>query len=214
MLTTITLDRDVMSNTTVYVTPPVTQGEAMLRAVPASIARIARELAVRSRQSVHLWRHGLKLPSQAARARMRDVYSIPVETWDRPPDPPGERVPATTASSSTPTPVRAISEIQASAAAVNGASATLADTQALIDEVRRKRAAPGLSALDYLRVVRMEAQLLRQKAGLELAAEQVDDRIVRNNPRWRQLREALADILSHYPEAAERVAVMLDRLDL
>lgn len=206
-----------MSNTTVYVTPPITQGEAMLRAVPASIARIARELAVRSRQSVHLWRHGLKLPSQAARARMRDVYSIPVETWDRPPDPPGVGAPATAASSSsspTPTPVRAISEMQASTAAAIGVSATLADTQALIDEVRRKRATPGLSALDYMRVVRMEAQLLRQKAGLELAAEQVDDRIVRNNPRWRQLREALADILSHYPEAAERVAVLLDRLDL
>jgi len=206
-----------MSNTTVYVTPPITQGEAMLRAVPASIARIARELAVRSRQSVHLWRHGLKLPSQAARARMRDVYSIPVGTWDRPPDPPGEHAPATTASSSSrppPTPVRAISEMQASTAAAIGVSATLADTQALIDEVRRKRATPGMSALDYMRVVRMEAQLLRQKAGLELAAEQVDDRIVRNNPRWRQLREALADILSHYPEAAERVAVMLDRLDL
>lgn len=206
-----------MSNTTVYVTPPITQGEAMLRAVPASIARIARELAVRSRQSVHLWRHGLKLPSQAARARMRDVYSIPVETWDRPPDPPGLAAPSTTASSSltpTPTPVRAISEIQASTAAAIGVSATLADTQALIDEVRRKRATPGMSALDYMRVVRMEAQLLRQKAGLELAAEQVDDRIVRNNPRWRQLREALADILSHYPDAAERVAVMLDRLDL
>jgi len=200
-----------MSHTTAYLTPTLTEGEAMLRAVPASIARIARELAVRSRQSVHLWRHGLKLPSQAARARMRDVYSIPVEAWDRPSDPTG---PATNASSEPPTPVRAISEIQASTAAAIGVSATLADTQALIDEVRRKRSTPGLSAIDYMRVVRMEAQLLRQKAGLELAAEQVDDRIVRNNPRWRQLRESLADILSHYPEAAERVAVMLDRLDL
>jgi len=47
----------------------------------------------------------------------------------------------------------------------------------------------------------------------DLAAEQVDD-FVRNSPRWRQLREALAEILSHYPDAAERVAVMLDQLDL
>ena len=206
-----------MSHTTVYLTPTLTEGEAMLRAVPASISRIARELALRSRQSVHLWRHGLKLPSQAARARMRDVYSIPVEAWDRPSDAPGVTGPATTASSSSdepPTPVWAISEIQASTAAAIGVSATLADTQALIDEVRRKRDTTGLSAIDYMRIVRMEAQLLRQKAGLELAAEQVDDRIVRNNPRWRQLRESLAEILSHYPEAAERVAVMLDRLDL
>src|SRR5258707_1242837 len=133
-----------MANTTVYVTPPITQGEAMLRAVPSSIARIAGGLAVRSGQSVHLWRHGLKPPSQAARARMRDVSATPVDTWARPPDSAGAT--AAQPQATPPTPVRAISELQASATSAIGVSATLADTQALIDEVRRKRATPGLSA--------------------------------------------------------------------
>jgi hypothetical protein len=79
---------------------------------------------------------------------------------------------------------------------------------------RPKPDAEAASSMDYFRSVRMEMDLLRQIAQFEQAAEAMDDRIIRTNPRWAKIRDGLADVLAHYPEAAERVGALLDRLDV
>jgi len=182
-----------------YKTEPATLGESMLRDVPASVAKIATTLGLRSPQSVQWWRHGTKLPGPESRERLAAMYGIPVDAWSRP-----VTEEPTAASSAT-----------ATAAALVSASA-LAGIHALLREVRSRRPAPGAdaSSMDYFRSVRLEADLLRQVAQFEQAAEAMDDRIIRMNPRWAKIRDGLADVLAHYPEAAERVAALLDRLDV
>jgi len=185
-----------------YKTEPATLGEQMLREVPASVAKIATVLGLRSPQAVQFWRHGLKLPGPESRERLAAMYGIPIDAWSRP----------TTGETSAETP-----EAVGTAAVLPAASSSaLAGVHALLREVRSRRPPAGAEAtsMDYFRSVRLEADLLRQIAQFEQAAEAMDDRIIRTNPRWLKIRDGLADVLAHYPEAAERVTALLDRLDV
>src|SRR4249920_3367093 len=190
-----------MPNVSTYKTEPATLGEAMLRELPHSVAKIATALGLRSPQAVQFWRHGLKLPGPESRERLAAMYGIPVDAWSRP--------------TSDDEPVAPSSATGATSTPLPNASA-LAGVYALLREVRARRPPPGaeVSSMDYHRSVRLEADLYRQIAQFEQAAEAMDDRIIRMNPRWAKIRDGLADVLAHYPEAAERVAALLDRLDV
>jgi transcriptional regulator with XRE-family HTH domain len=191
-----------MPSLSVYKTEPATLGEAMLREIPASVAKIATALGLRSPQAVQFWRHGSKLPGPESRERLAATYGIPIDAWSRPANDQTSAEPAELGSTAP------------SAPAVS--SSALEGVRALLKEVRSRRPAPGADAtsMDYFRSVRLEADLLRQIAQFEQAAEAMDDRIIRTNPRWAKIRDGLADVLAHYPDAAERVAAMLDRLDV
>lgn len=187
-----------------YKSDPATLGESMLRDVPASVAKIATTLGLRSPQSVQWWRHGLKLPGPESRERLAAMYGIPVDAWSRPAN---DQAGGSAPELGTP----------AMLTPVGGGSA-LAGIQALLREVRSRRPTPGseedATSMAYFRSVRLEADLLRQVAQFEQAAEAMDDRIIRMNPRWAKIRDELADVLAPYPDAGERVAAMLDRLDV
>jgi transcriptional regulator with XRE-family HTH domain len=192
-----------MPNVSTYKTEPATLGEAMLRELPHSVAKIATALGLRAPQAVQNWRHGTKLPGPESRERLAAMYGIPVDAWSRPPT--GD----VTAEAPEP------AEAPITTATAN--SSALAGVRALLSEVRARRANAGAedtSTMDYFRLMRMEMDLYRQIAQFEQAAEAMDDRIIRTNPRWAKVRDGLADVLAHYPEAAERVAALLDRLDV
>jgi transcriptional regulator with XRE-family HTH domain len=184
-----------------YSTQPVTLGESMLRAIPSSVAKVASRVGVRSPQAVHNWRHGLKLPSPVSQARLAETYGIPIDAWSRPPE-------AGCGADVEP-------ELGVPASGEPANSSALAGMRALLREVRSRRPAPdGARSVDYFRSIRLEMNLARQISLLEQDAEALDDRIIRTNPRWTKLRDGIADVLAHFPEAAERVASLLDRLDV
>lgn len=191
-----------MPTVSTYKTEPQTLGEAMLREVQASVAKIATVCGLRSPQAVQFWRHGSKLPGPESRERLAANYGIPIDAWSRP------------ASGDEPAP------LTSSTVAPPANASALAGVHALLREVRERRPQPGgpggdgVKPMDYFRSVRVEMDLLRQIAQFEQAAEAMDDRIIRTNPRWARIRDELAEVLSHYPEAAERVAAVLDRLDV
>jgi hypothetical protein len=183
-----------------YATEPVTLGEAMLRAIPSSVARIALAVGLRSPQAVQFWRHGVKRPGPPSQQRLAEEYGIPVDAWSRP-------------ASATFEPA-APPELGEHTAPANTNGSALAGVHALLREVRATRPAPdGARSMPYFRSIRIEMELVRLIAALEQAAEALDDRIIRTNPKWARVRDGLAEVLSHYPEAAQRVASMLDRLD-
>jgi transcriptional regulator with XRE-family HTH domain len=196
-----------MPNVSTYKTEPATLGESMLRELPHSVAKIATALGLRSPQAVQFWRHGLKLPGPESRERLAATYGIPVDAWSRP---------TTGEPDATDAEPRELGDAGPNVPTVS--SSALAGVRALLREVRARRpasgTAEGTSSMDYFRSVRMEMDLLRQIAQFEQAAEAMDDRIIRTNPRWAKIRDGLADVLAHYPEAAERVAALLDRLDV
>jgi transcriptional regulator with XRE-family HTH domain len=183
-----------------YATEPVTLGEAMLRAVPSSVARIAEAVGLRSPQSVQFWRHGVKRPGPVSQQRLAEDFGIPIDAWSRPPVAGcGADVPP---------------ELGEHTAPANTNGSALAGMYALLRELRSRRPAPdGGKSMGYLRSIRFEMNVVRYISQLERAAEALDDRIIRTNPKWTKLRDGLAEVLSHYPEAAERVAAALDRLD-
>jgi transcriptional regulator with XRE-family HTH domain len=204
-----------MPNVSTYKAEPATLGEAMLRELPHSVAKIATALGLRSPQAVQFWRHGLKLPGPESRERLAATYGIPVDAWSRPATgEPEVEVDAEPGASDAGLP-----EVGGAAVTVPPVSSSaLAGVHALLREVRARRRpkpdAEAASSMDYFRSVRMEMDLLRQIAQFEQAAEAMDDRIIRTNPRWAKIRDGLADVLAHYPEAAERVGALLDRLDV
>jgi hypothetical protein len=199
-----------MPNVSTYKTEPATLGEAMLRELPHSVAKIATALGLRSPQAVQFWRHGLKLPGPPSREAMAATYGIPVDAWSRPATSEPEVDAGATGAG--------LPEVGGGAVTVPPVSSSaLAGVHALLREVRARRPKPdaeAASSMDYFRSVRMEMDLLRQIAQFEQAAEAMDDRIIRTNPRWAKIRDGIADVLAHYPEAAERVGALLDRLDV
>ena len=199
---TLSTFRRILGNMPItYATAPVTLGESMLRAIPTSVAKIAAAVGLKSPQSALNWRRGEKLPGPVSQQRLAAEYGIPVDAWSRPPE-------AGCGADLEP-------ELGVHASTEPAHGSALAGMRALLREVRSRRPAPdGARSVDYFRSIRLEMQLARHIGQLEADAEALDDRIIRTNPRWAKIRDGLADVLAHYPEAAERVASLLDRLDV
>jgi transcriptional regulator with XRE-family HTH domain len=47
-----------------------------------SIAKLSRDYKI-SRQAIHEWLNGRQKPDYKNRARLRDGFSIPMESWDK-----------------------------------------------------------------------------------------------------------------------------------
>jgi len=179
------------------------EGQSLLWRVRGSIDDIARATGA-GRQSVHNWRSGALVPSPRWRARLEEMYAIPVRAWvltpsatgpanevekpEVPPDPP--------AAPATPPP------------------GTLEGALALHARVCAAAAVPGLTAAERVKLSDTEAKVLALRHRLEREAQMVEARIIREHPRWRAVRQAIATAIAGCPRCTKLVADALMRLDV
>jgi transcriptional regulator with XRE-family HTH domain len=154
----------------------------MLLCVQGSLSAIARELGIKSVNSVSEWRRGAKTPSIEARYRMQEAFGIPAAAWQVAP---GSTVALTTPDQPKPT--------------VRGT--TLDDCLKLWDQLESARAQSGLAASERVRLSDAASKVLALRARLEGAAELSEDRYVFEHPAWRRLKRLLLDALEPYPAA-------------
>ncbi len=165
------------------------EGQRLLLALDKSLGEIAS--AVRcNRTSVLDWRKGDKTPVPAMRAQLFAAYKIPTAAWDCVP--------------TTPEPD------PSSAPPADGAvPTTLEDCLALLAVLRKARQQKGLRPVDAGRLAGTEVRILALRANLEQKAELLEDRIVREHPRWRALKGALLKALVPHPAAAKAIVEVL-----
>jgi hypothetical protein len=165
------------------------EGQRLLLALDKSLGEIAA--AVRcNRTSVLDWRNGNKTPVPEMRARLFAAYAIPTAAWDCVP--------------TTPEPERS------SLPPADGAPpTTLEDCLALLALLRKARGQKGLRPGDAARLAGTEVRILALRANLEQKAELLEDRIVREHPRWRALKGAILKALAPHPAASKAVVEVL-----
>jgi hypothetical protein len=165
------------------------EGQRLLLALDKSLGEIAS--AVRcNRTSVLDWRNGNKTPVPEMRARLFTAYAIPTAAWDRVP--------------TTPEPERS------SLPPADGATPTTLETcVARLAQLSKQLGHKGLRPADAARFMTIENRYLALRNQLQKEAELLEDRIVREHPRWQALRGALLKALAPHPAAAKAVIDVL-----
>lgn len=189
-----------VSSDTAVTAPSVTvrsEGQRLFMAIPGSLATIAAELGQRSPQAVLNWRNGSR-PSEAARARIWNVYGIPPRAWSVRPGALEDEPPR--------------SEVRPSSAPKPHPSA-LEDCLALLAVVREDRNQRGLLPSERVKLTSAEAQILTLRAKLEQSAEFAEARYVTEHPSWLKLRRAILVALEPHPLAAQAVIDAIERLE-
>ena len=151
-----------------------------------------------SRSTVQNWRTGDLSPSPALAGRLFGAVGIPARTWGvlpgAAPGPLGEPLPPSPATSSTPS--------------------TMADCLALHAVIRRARNAADLTPAERVKLTDTEARILALRHRLEREADMLEDRIVREHPKWQTLKHALVKVLAGCPRCSRLVLEELTRLDM
>ena len=176
---------------------PRTEGQRALRLVPGSLATIAGAVGV-DKGTVSRWRSGEKLPTSAARSRLHATYAIEPSAWDRAPL--GAARPAQAESDST--------------RQSDAARSTLDETLDAIDQVKKLLGDVAIAASERKGLLDNLSKLLALRSRLEEKAELLEARIVREHPRWVEIRRGLPDVLRPYPDAAAAVVAWLADLEV
>lgn len=167
----------------------------MLREHPSSLADLAQKLDV-SRQSVHRWRTGEKVPGPAARAKMQAELRIPVHVWGQ-------------VAGGQPKP-----RSESSAKATSSARpTTLEEVHQQLEELDRVIGTEGMMTSDLTRVLAEKTRALGLRARLEKEQELLEDRIIREHPGWVRRRAAILGALRGHPAAARAVAQALAAIE-
>lgn len=174
---------------------PRTEGQRQLLEVPDSLAAIATKVGC-SKPLAGFWRAGAKSPSSAMRARLEEAYAIPAPAWDLAPG---------------ATPAADEPEDEEPETDVEGAD-TLALTNAQLAAIRKALRNKKLSEAARSKKEDTYAKLLALKARLEREQELAEDRIVREHPMWRRIREGILAAVKPWPEAARAIAQKIQEL--
>lgn len=169
-----------------------TEGQRLLCEVEATGPEIAERLAT-TKQTISHWRTGRSVPSPAQRAALQLAYGIPASAWDCVPagdDDEDEEAPPARPKRSTK-------------------ATTLEEVNAQIDQLLALQDEPGLVPSAKLKIADSMGKLLAIKARLERDAQLLEDRVVREHPRWRTIRAAILGALRPHPEALAAVHAAL-----
>lgn len=173
------------------------EGQRLLLQVTGSLAQIAKTVDV-SKAAVLGWRQGKKVPNSSMRRRLAGAFAIPVAAWSSTPSD-GEKAAAT------PPPIPPMPK---------NPLGTLEHCLALLWKIQTARDSPDLSPSERVKLADTEARILSLRHRLELKSDMLEDRIVRDHPRWQALKRAIARALVPYPVAAKAVADEIRRLQM
>lgn len=197
------------------------EGQRQLWETGASYLEIARAVGV-SKAAVIEWKLGRKSPGRSNRAALWGAYKIPAIAWARMPanddDDTGEPPPAPP-----PTNGHAASnghgnghaaQLTEQAASSTSSPSSLQEADQLLANIRRHASDTQLLPADRVRLADSEAKLLALRHRMQRDNDLLEDRIIREHPTWRRIKETLARVLSRYPQAANDVADALDKLGM
>lgn len=179
--------------------PVRSEGQRLLLEVEGSLSVIARAVGCSSKATVGDWRRGLKVPGKVSRERLEAAYGIPARSWDKTPDgaaaPPKPRPPKP-------------------AKRGDGATTTLEDVELLIESIKDELESGDVLPAERVRLNDSLVRALGLKLRLDRESELLEDRIVREHPKWARMRAALIEALIPFPEAARAVAAALQKLEV
>lgn len=176
-----------------------TEGQRLLLAVPDSLSVVAGKVGC-SKALAGYWRQGAKVPSPTMRAKLEAAYGIAPAAWELAPG------------AAPPEPATAAGDEEEPELEAVGTD-TLALTNAQLAEIRRALRNKGLSEAARSKKEDTYAKLLALKARLEREQELVEDRIVREHPMWRRIRERIVEAVRPYPDAAKAIVSALEELE-
>lgn len=174
-----------------------TEGQRLLAEVPGSLARIARDLGVKSKQSILDWKSGNRVPTLAMRRKMFDAYGIPLRAWGV-----------------EPTAAKPQAKAEVAPEVDNEETVTkttLEHCVALLGVISKDRQQQGLLANERVKLADAEARILALRHRLESESQLSEDRFVREHPAWLRLKRTIVDALVPFPAAAQAVAEAIRR---
>jgi hypothetical protein len=166
------------------------EGQRLLLGVTDSLSTIGKAVGA-SKQAVSTWRTGLYVPEPPYRRELQRRYQIPPSAWDGLAD----------------------GEVPDEGEDEDEAPATAADQlDHLLKEYRKQLKRGDLSSRERVQYIEGLSRTIFQKAKLEKERELLEDRVIREHPKWRRLKRAIIDSLLPHPAAARAVEEAITRL--
>lgn len=170
------------------------EGQRLLTAIRESTAQVGARAGT-SKNTVSCWRTGTKRPSEAARAKLHEVYGISPTAWDRAA---GAPVPPV----ALPTPPSLPGK------------ATIDLVNELVTRWMKVSSDPQIPLSMQAKVSDGPlAKYLQIKSRLEREAEFLEDKIVLEHPSYRRIVKAMVAALKPYPDAMRAVRDAIGSLE-
>ena len=158
-----------------------------------------------TRQTVHCWRSGTKVPARPMRETLEREFGIPAASWERTPvDRPAPRP----AKADRPAPART-SAAPLAAPRPAGRPSTLDEVTQLLEELDEDASDDGIMPSELARIRDTKTKALALKARIESQDALFEAQAVVKHPAWRRIRGAMLDALRPFPDAARAVAEAL-----
>lgn len=187
-------------------------GARMLRETGVKQVLIAKALGV-SRQAVSMWCNGTDKPGQIVRAKIKKIYGVPVDAWDK------LMTPSVIANE----PMVPVSPVPVAPAASSEASSPVAcpaveeTTEAMLRaQVDRSKAIASDASLDPETRLRAEARLthaLRALAAYRGEADVMSEAKIVRHPAFKRMMIVLVKALEPWPEAMRAAGLALRAYD-
>lgn len=195
-----------------HASPPQTEGQRLLRQLDHTGGEVGARVGA-TRQTVHCWRSGTKMPARQMRETLECEFGIPAAAWERAPvDRPAR--PSTTR--------QARKDYAYIAPALNPPSpsttaraqhrerpSTLDEVTQLLEELDEDASADGIMPSELARIRDTKTKALALKARIEAADALFEAQAILKHPSWRRIRGAMLDALRPFPDAARAVAEAL-----
>jgi len=174
------------------------EGHRQICACMLPSPRVGKMVGV-SKQAVHMWRTGERVPSLEQRARLAQHLGIDPAAWERLPV---DALPESTDDADDPDELEQDDDGDDDFADDVDA---LAEANEQIRYLRKAKARPGILARERSQIHADLHRAIKLKANLERERAMLEDVTVRNHPKWKQLRLAILTALRPYPVAARAV---------
>ena len=172
------------------------EGQRLLLEQRDSLSTIGRAVGA-TKQAVGLWRAGTNVPDDARRRALETHYGIPFAAW-------AGRLEV--APPPAPDPIAAQDD--------DDEPSVMDDCVRLLRSLRRQLGREDLTPRERVQLTEAFSRAVSQKARLERERELLEDRVIREHPKWRRLKAAMLEVLSKHTAAARDFeAVMLRLLD-
>lgn len=168
-----------------------TEGQRLLQLVTGSLQQIGESIGA-TKQAVALWRDGARVPEERWRRKLHAAFDIPPDAWGRVP---GEAEPE-------PEPEPDDGR----------EPSALDDVARLLKILREQLRKPTLLARERAQLADAFARALAQKERLERAREMLEDRVIRDHPKWQRLKAVIIEALIPHPLAARDVEAAIARV--
>lgn len=177
------------------VKPLRSEGQRLLLELTDSLSTIGRAVGA-TKQAVGLWRAGTNVPDDARRRALEQHYGIPFAAW-------AGRLEV--ARPREPDPIAAVDDDEAEPSVMD-------DCVRLLRSLRKQLGREDLTPRERVQLTEAFSRAVSQKARLERERELLEDRVIREHPKWRRLKAAMLEVLSKHPAAARDFEAVMVRL--